>query len=86
MTLIKEEAYKIYEAIKLNNGNPFPLPFEEVWKKEGIHGSLLEFIYFLNHGRSLKSRIAEQVEKITDKKQGFVGLYCIRESPGWSYQ
>ena len=77
VTLIKEEAYKIYEAIKLNNGNPFPLPFEEVWKKEGIHGSLLEFIYFLNHGRSLKSRIAEQVEKITDKSRDLLAYIAL---------
>ena len=77
VTLIKEEAHKIYEAIKLNNGNPFPLPFEEVWKKEGIHGSLLEFIYFLNHGRSLKSRIAEQVEKITDKSRDLLAYIAL---------
>lgn len=77
VTLIKEEAHKIYEAIKLNNGNPFPLPFEEVWKKEGIHGSLLEFIYFLNHGRSLKSRIAEQVEKITDKSWDLLAYIAL---------
>ncbi len=77
VTLIKEEAHKIYEAIKLNNGNPFTLPFEEVWKKEGKQGSLLEFIYFLNHGRSLKSRIAEQVEKITDKSRDLLAYIAL---------
>lgn len=77
VTLIKEEAHKIYEAIKSDNGNPFPLPFEDVWKKEGIQGSLLEFIYFLNHGRSLKSRIAEQVEKITDKSRDLLAYIAL---------
>ena len=77
VTLIKEEAHNIYEAIKLNDGNSFPLPFEDVWRKEGIHGSLLEFIYFLNHGRSLKSRIAEQVEKITDKNRDLLAYIAL---------
>lgn len=77
VTLIKEEAHKIYEAIKSDDRNFFPLPFEDVWRKEGIHGSLLEFIYFLNHGRSLKSRIAEQVEKITDKSRDLLAYIAL---------
>lgn len=77
VTLIKEEAHNIYETIKLNDGNSFPLPFEDVWRKEGIHGSLLEFIYFLNHGHSLKSRIAEQVEKITDKNRDLLAYIAL---------
>ena len=77
VTLIKEEANKIYEAIKSDIRDPFPLPFEDVWKKEGIQGSLLEFIYFLNHGRSLKSRIAEQVEKITDKSRNLLAYIAL---------
>ena len=77
VTLIKEEAYKIYEAIKSDNRDSFPLPFEDVWKKEGKQGSLLEFIYFLNHGHSLKSRIAEQVEKITDKNRDLLAYIAL---------
>jgi hypothetical protein len=77
VTLIKEEAHKIYEAIKSDDRYPFPLPFEDVWKKEGKQGSLLEFIYFLNHGRSLKSRIAEQVEKITDKSRDLLAYIAL---------
>lgn len=77
VTLIKEEAYNIYEAIKSDNRNSFPLPFEDVWKKEGKQGSLLEFIYFLNHGHSLKSRIAEQVEKITDKSRDLLAYIAL---------
>lgn len=76
VTLIKEEAYKIYEAIKSDN-NTFPLSFEDVWKNEGVQGSLLEFIYFLNHGHSLKSRIAEQVEKITDKNRDLMAYIAL---------
>lgn len=77
VTLIKEEAYNIYEAIKSDNRNSFPLPFEDVWKNEGKQGSLLEFIYFLNHGHSLKSRIAEQVEKITDKSRDLLAYIAL---------
>ena len=77
VTLIKEEAHKIYEAIKSDDRYPFPLPFEDVWKKEGKQGSLLEFIYFLNHGHSLKSRIAEQVEKITDKSRDLLAYIAL---------
>ena len=77
VTLIKEEAHKIYEAINSDDRKPLPLPFEDVWKKEGRQGSLLEFIYFLNHGRSLKSRIAEQVENITDKSRDLLAYITL---------
>lgn len=77
VTLIKEEALKIYEAIKTDGRYLSPLPFEDVWKKEGIQGSLLEYIYFLNHGQSLKSRIAEQVEKITDKNREMLAYIVL---------
>lgn len=63
--LTEGEAKDIYDRVKTYN-NAKDRSFEDVWRNEGKHGSLLEFIYYITHGQSLKARISSQIERISD--------------------
>lgn len=63
--LTEDEAKDIYDCVKTYN-TAKDMSFEDAWKNEGKHGSLLEFIYYITHGQSLKARISHQIESMSD--------------------
>lgn len=63
--LTEDEAKDVYDCVKTYN-TAKDMSFEDAWKNEGKHGSLLEFIYYITHGQSLKARISNQIDSISD--------------------
>lgn len=67
LSINKEEAQKIYENISEYKTDLKFISFEESWEKIGKSCPLLEYIYLLTQGKTLKSRLKEQLWKIQKK-------------------
>lgn len=63
----KEEAQKIYDNFSEYKPDLKFITFEESWGKIGENSPLLEYIYFLTQGKTLESRLKEQLWKIQEK-------------------
>lgn len=75
LELTKEEAEDIYNQVTLTK--KFKLPFAKVWDEAGKHGTMLEFMYHLTHGVSLRARLAEQVDKISGSKRKLLAYIIV---------
>jgi GTPase SAR1 family protein len=65
--LNKEEAEEIYENLTLKNENVDFINFEESWSKFGGSGPLLEFVYLITQGETLRNRLEQQIERIREE-------------------
>ncbi len=59
--LLKEEAKLIFEQMAHQRKSHPYTDFEEAWIHFGGKGPLLEFVYLITHGDSLKNRLKQQV-------------------------
>lgn len=66
LTLNKEEAEHIYDNLTLKKTDKQFLNFEDSWAKFGYEGPLLEFIYLITQGSTLKERLNEQINRIRE--------------------
>jgi hypothetical protein len=61
------EARDIYAVLtKRQNVSQF-LGFDEAWRKYGGQGPLMEFVYLVTQGNTIRDRLAEQVERLKEE-------------------
>jgi len=63
----KEEAQNIYAGLQLVQNVTDFLNFEDAWNKFGESGPLLEFVYLVTQGQSLKAKLESQINKLRDE-------------------
>lgn len=63
----KEEAQLIYNTLTSNHPSEQFLNFGEAWTKFGGRGPLLEFVHLITQGKSLRDRLVEQINRISDE-------------------
>ena len=66
LTFNRDEALEIYRRLNQKKRTLKFLNFEDAWTSYGEGNLLLEFVYLLNQGESLKSRLANQVKRIKE--------------------
>lgn len=62
----KNEAQNIYQKLSEVIEEPRFSSFEELWEQFGESGPLLEFVYLITQGQSLKARLHNQLNNIND--------------------
>ena len=63
----KLEAEEIYQfLVETEISNQF-LDFEDAWNRFGGNGPLMEFVYLVNQGDSLRERLQKQIKRIEDE-------------------
>lgn len=63
----KEEARELYSSISQYKTDLKFVNFEESWSHIGENSPLLEYVYLLTQGETLKSRLKEQLGRIQEK-------------------
>ena len=58
------EARQVYESLVKKRALPDILNFEDAWQKFGSHGPLMEFVYLITQGDTLRERLAQQVARL----------------------
>ena len=67
LTFDKLEAQGIYRSLENTEISPHFLDFEEAWHRFGGEGPLLEFIYLVTQGESLRGRLKQQITRLKDE-------------------
>ena len=67
LTFDKSEAQEIYQSLEKAKIPPQFLNFEDAWNKFGGEGPLMEFIYLVTQGESLRKRLKQQVTRLNDE-------------------
>lgn len=67
LSLNKEEAEEIYENLTIKKTDVDFINFEESWSKFGGSGPLLEFVYLITQGETLRNRLEQQIERIREE-------------------
>ncbi|WP_188051430.1 hypothetical protein [Flavobacterium sp. GP15] len=67
LTFDKSEAKIIYENLSQYKTDLKFTDFDESWNRFGEKGLLLEYVYLINQGNTLKSRLTEQIQNIRNK-------------------
>ncbi|MGB5967625.1 MAG: hypothetical protein WBG70_04775, partial [Spirulinaceae cyanobacterium] len=74
----RPEAEEIYQfLVETEMPNQF-LDFDDAWNRFGGSGPLMEFVYLVTQGDSLRERLQQQVEKIQDEVQSDTKLELLR--------
>jgi len=60
------EASQVYKSLTEKDIPSEFLNFEEAWTKFGSAGPLMEFVYFITHGNTIRERLKEQVTRLKD--------------------
>lgn len=77
LVLAKDEAKLMYEALR-NQNNQINCDFESSWDKLGNNVPLLEFVYFITHGQSLKKKLISQWSALSqDEKSIFEKIITV---------
>jgi hypothetical protein len=63
----RSEAEEIYHFLTQTERPPHILDFEDAWKRFGDGGPLLEFVYLVTQGDSLKEKLRQQIQRIEDE-------------------
>lgn len=71
LNLSKDEAEIIYESLNDRNKIIHYTDFEEAWIKVGNNIPLLEFVYSITQGSSLRNKLNQQVQQIL-KEEGII--------------
>ncbi|WP_139489398.1 hypothetical protein [Brevibacillus dissolubilis] len=61
LALTKEEALNLYHSFVENKGLSTFLNFDEAWERFGGEGPLLEFVYLVSQGTTLRERLHQQI-------------------------
>lgn len=67
LTFDKKEASIIYENLSLFKEDLNFIDFEESWSKFKKGGMLLEYVYLITQGDTLKTRLEQQIKKIEER-------------------
>ncbi|HKO98121.1 MAG TPA: hypothetical protein VJU86_14080 [Pyrinomonadaceae bacterium] len=71
----RSEAEQLYESLTSKVTPANVLNFEEAWAKFGEQGPLMEFIYLVTQGTSLRDRLKQQVVNLeNDVREGRLGV------------
>jgi hypothetical protein len=62
----QDEAREIYQSLAEKHTPSEFLDFEEAWRRFGGEGPLMEFVYLVTQGNTLRERLAEQVAHLED--------------------
>lgn len=89
ISLVKNEAELIYNILSKRKEISHCSNFEEAWLRVGSDSPLMEFIYFIIQGDSLRSRLKQQVLQLnkedsqsSQKQTDFLRLACLANSFG----
>lgn len=90
ISLVKNEAELIYNMLSKRKEILHCPNFEEAWVRVGNDSPLMEFIYFVTQGDSLKARLKQQVLQLdkednqnnNQKQTEFLRLICLANSFG----
>lgn len=63
----ESEAREIYDEFARDNQPADFTDFEAAWQRFGEHGPLMEFVYLLTKGTSLRDRLEQQITAIKDE-------------------
>ncbi|MBE9103161.1 hypothetical protein [Vacuolonema iberomarrocanum] len=73
LQLGQAEAEEIYQfLVETSSPNQF-LDFEDAWNRFGSNGPLMEFVYLITQGDSLRERLQKQVRRIQNEVRGGQG-------------
>lgn len=63
----KNEAQLLYSHLSKHKPDLKFVDFEESWRHIGEHSPLLEYVYLITQGETLKSRLKQQIRRIQEK-------------------
>ncbi len=63
----KSEAQLLYSQLSKHKPDLKHISFEESWEHIGENSPLLEYVYYITQGVTLKSRLKEQIKRIQEK-------------------
>ena len=61
------EAQEIYQSLREKHVPVALLSFQEAWRRFGRDGPLMEFVYLVTSGNSLRERLSQQVRHLEDE-------------------
>lgn len=67
LTFNRIEAQEIYQSLTNKKLPADILTFEEAWNKFGGEGPLMEFVYLVTQGNSLRERLEQQIRRLEDE-------------------
>ena len=67
LTFNISEAQQIYQSLVNLKLPSAILDFEDAWNRFGNEGMLLEFVYLITQGESLRQRLSQQVKRLEDE-------------------
>jgi len=67
LTFDRSEAEEIYHFLTETERSPHVLDFDDAWKRFGGEGPLMEFVYFMTQGNSLREKLRQQIQNIEDE-------------------
>ncbi|HVB25625.1 MAG TPA: hypothetical protein VNG51_27055 [Ktedonobacteraceae bacterium] len=62
----REEAQSIYQSLREQHMPEALLTFQEAWSRFGGEGPLMEFVYLVTKGTTLRERLSQQVNALND--------------------
>lgn len=66
LTFDEQEARSIYSSLQLVRPSTNFLNFEDTWSSFGGQGPLLEFVYLVTQGQSLRAKLERQINRLRD--------------------
>jgi len=67
LTFNRTEAQEIYQSLTNKKLPAEFLTFEDAWNKFGGEGPLMEFVYLVTQGNSLRERLSQQVRRLEEE-------------------
>ncbi|HAZ42981.1 MAG TPA: hypothetical protein DDW76_02060 [Cyanobacteria bacterium UBA11369] len=67
LTFNRTEAQEIYQSLTSKKLPAEFLTFEDAWNKFGGEGPLMEFVYLVTQGNSLRERLSQQVRRLEEE-------------------
>jgi len=67
LTFERTEAQEIYRSLSEKHVPDALLSFQEAWRRFGGEGPLMEFVYLVTKGNSLRERLSQQVRYLKDE-------------------
>jgi hypothetical protein len=82
LTFDRIEAQEIYQSLTSKILPAEFLTFEEAWNKFGGEGPLMEFVYLVTQGNSLRERLEQQITRLKDEartgKRSYAEIKLLR--------
>jgi hypothetical protein len=70
LALDRAEAKEIYQGLAIRRQPVGFVDFHDAWNRFGEAGPLLEFVYLVTQGESLRERLTQQVRRLEDEVRG----------------